>query len=323
MPVGLATDKHLQVQAMPIKLFLDGNNSYVFNPNHFLTFGVNRIVVWFQQPFRLLDSQRARWKLVVFCGVFGCLFVNIFQPFNLTEWFVTVKTPLFIILTFFSAAGMAALALSQFAIRSLFKVEYTSRANYMLWLLVEFFLITIAMHCVNVFFLKVPFINLPEYLLTLKYTLGVLILPYFFALLMLYIEEQLQVVQQLTLKVNRATTADTVTIQDENGKAVLTLPLKNILYFKSEDNYITLYYKQDNEVRKELIRTSLKKIEQELNLATLIRIHRSFMVNTQNLMSAAKTSRGYQVKMEFTTEPLPVSATYQSAFEEKVIQKPA
>lgn len=284
---------------------------------------MNRIVAWFQKPFRLLDSVRARWKLVIFCGVFGCLFLNIFQPFNLTEWFVNVKTPLFIILTFFSAAGMAALALSQFAVRMLFKIEYTTRGNYLLWLLVEFFLLSLAMHSVNVFFLEVPFINLPEYLLTLKYTLGVLILPYFFALLMLYLEEQLQVVQELTLKANKAVTTDTVTIQDESGKSVLTLPLKNILYFKSEDNYILLYYKQDIEVRKELIRTTLKKLEQELNIATLVRIHRSFMINTQNLLAAAKTSRGYQVKMEGFGEPLPVSATYQTLFEEKVIQKPA
>jgi hypothetical protein len=284
---------------------------------------VNKITDWFQQPFRLLDSIRARWKLVIFCGVFGCIFLNLFQPFNLTQWFVTVKTPLFIILAFFSAAGMAALALSQFAIRALFKIEYTTRGNYLWWLLVEFFLISLAVHSVNVFFLEVPFINLPEYVLTLKYTLGVLILPYFFALLMLYLEEQLQVVQQLTLKANRVATIETVTINDENGKAMLTLPLKNILYFKSEDNYILLYYKEDNEVRKELIRTTLKKLEQELNVASLVRIHRSFMINTQNLLSAAKTSRGYQVRMDATTEPLPVSSTYQSTFEEKVIQKPA
>jgi hypothetical protein len=284
---------------------------------------VNKIVAWFQQPFRLLDSVRARWKLVIFCGVFGCLFLNIFQPFNLTEWFVSVKTPLFIILTFFSAAGMAALALSQFAIRSLFKIQYTTRGNYLLWLLVEFFLLSLAMHSVNVFFLELPFINLTEYLLTIKYTFGVLILPYFFAILLLYLEAQLQAVEQLTVKVNRAVTTDTVTIHDENGKAVLTLPLKNILYFKSEDNYILLYYKQDNQARKELIRTNLKKLEQELNFANLIRIHRSFMINTQNLLSAARTSRGYQVKMDSTEEPLPVSATYQSVFEEKVIQRPA
>jgi hypothetical protein len=281
------------------------------------------IIEWFRQPFRLLDSVQARWKLVIFCGVFGCLFLNIFQPFNLTQWFTTVKTPLFIILTFFSAAGMAALALTQFAFRSIFNVELTTRFGFLGWLLLEFFIISIAMHSVNVYLLGLPFINLPEYLITLKYTLMVLVLPYFLAILLLFMEQQLQVVQELTLKVNRSATTDKVTINEENGKVVLTMPLKNILYFKSEDNYVLLYYKHESEVRKELIRTNLKKLEQELGLASLIRIHRSYMINSLNLLSAIKTSRGYQVKMEGSAEQLPVSATYQQSFEEKMIQKSA
>lgn len=280
------------------------------------------IVAWFRQPFRLLDTVQSHWKLVIFCGVFGCLFLNIFQPFNLTQWFITVKTPLFIILTFFSAAGMAALALTQFAFRSVFHIELTTRIGFLGWLLLEFFIISVAMHSVNVYLLGLPFINLPEYLITLKYTLMVLVLPYFLAILLLFVELQLQVVQELTLKVNRSETGN-VTIHDENGKVALTMPLRNILYFKSEDNYILLFYKHEGEMRKELIRTNLKKLEQELGLASLIRIHRSYMINSLNLLSAIKTSRGYQVKMEGSAEQLPVSATYQQSFEERMIQKSA
>jgi DNA-binding LytR/AlgR family response regulator len=215
---------------------------------------------------------------------------------------------------------MAALALTQFAFRSLFKIELTTRIGFLGWLLVEFFIISVVMHMVNTYFLSLPIINLPEYLVTLKYTLMVLVLPYFLAILLLFVEQQLKVVQELTLKVNRSTTTDLVTIHDENGKVALTLPLRNILYFKSEDNYIFLYHKHEAGVRKELIRTTLKKLEQELDLACLMRIHRSYMINCQNLISAIKTSRGYQVKMDGTNEQLPVSATYQLSFEEKVIQ---
>lgn len=282
---------------------------------------MNGIVAWFRQPFRLLDSIAARWKLVIFCGVFGCLFLNIFQPFNLTQWFTTVKTPLFIILTFFSVAGVAALALTQFAFRSLFKVELTTRIGFLGWLLVEFFVISIAMHSVNVFLLDLPFVNFPEYLLTLKYTLMVLVLPYFLAILLLFVEQQLNIVQELTLKVFQSPATDTVTIHDENGKVVLTMPLRNIVYFKSEDNYILLYYKHENEMQKELIRTNLKKLEQELSQDYLIRIHRSYMINSQHLVSAIRTARGYQVKMNGAMDPLPVSSTYQPSFEEKLVKK--
>jgi hypothetical protein len=279
------------------------------------------IISWFRQPFRLLDSHRARWQLVIFCGVFGCVFLNVFHPFNMNEWFHSVETPLFAILTFFPAAGMAALALTQFVVRSLFRVELTTRISFFGWLLVEFFFISVAVHTVNIILLKLPFFNLHEYLDTLKYTLMVLVLPYFLAILLLFVQRQLVTVEELTIKVNKSHSSESVTINDENGKIVVRMPAGNILYFKSEDNYIFLYYKSDQEVKKELIRNNLKKLEQDLNLPNFIRIHRSYMINSQNLVSIQKTSQGYRVKMDASPDQvLSVSATYQRAFEDRVVQ---
>lgn len=278
------------------------------------------VFTWFRKPFRLLDSMRARVKLVIFSGVFGCLFLNIFHPFNINQWFNDVKAPLYIILTFFSVAGMAALALTQLALRSIFRIKVTTRIAFLGWLLVEFFFISLAIHVVNISLLDLSFFNIPEYFVTLKYTLLVLVLPYFLGILLLFVQQQLQVVEELTFKVNQSVTTGNVTLTDENDKIVMNLPLRSIAYFKSEDNYTLIYYYTgDNQFKKELIRTNLKKLEQDLNLPNLIRIHRSYMINSQNLRSAIKTSRGYQVRMD-DDQLLPVSATYKQSFETKVIQ---
>ncbi|MBL7857597.1 MAG: LytTR family transcriptional regulator [Cyclobacteriaceae bacterium] len=284
---------------------------------------MDRIVSWFRQPFHLLDTVRARLKLVLFCGVFGCLFLNIFHPFNLTEWFVGVKTPLFVILTFFSAAGMAALALTQFVFRSVFRIQLTTRIGFLQWLLVEFFVISVAVHTVNILVLGLPFVNLPEYLITLKYTLLILVLPYFLGILLLFVEQQLLVVEELTVKINKASLPDTISIADENGKVTVSLPVQNIICFKADDNYVVLYHKRDQVVQKELIRTNLKRLEQDMNPVHFIRIHRSYIINCLNLAAAMKTARGYQVRMQGVDFSLPVSATYQQAFEERVIQQGA
>lgn len=291
---------------------------------YFNGFEMTNIISWFRQPFRLLDSHRARWQLVIFCGVFGCLFLNVFHPFNMNLWFSSVKAPMFAILTFFCAAGMAALALTQFVVRALFRVELTTRISFFAWLLVEFFVISVATHTVNIILLDVPFINLPEYLSTLKYTLLALVLPYFLAILLLFVQEQRAEVEELTIKVNKSHTPESVAINDENGKMVVRMPAGNILYFKSEDNYILLYYKTEHEVKKELIRNTLKKLEQDLGNPNFIRIHRSYMINTQNLASILRTSQGYRLKIEAAPDQVfMVSATYQRAFEDRVVQKEA
>jgi DNA-binding LytR/AlgR family response regulator len=289
--------------------------------NHLLTSWMN-VVAWLRHPFRLLDSVRSRWMLIIFCGIFGCLFLIIFKPFDIDQWFNNVNTPLLIVLTFFSVAGMTALALTQFALRWVFSIQLTTRKGFLLWMLVDFFFISLAVHTVDVLLLNLPFLNLPEYLENLKHTFLVLMLPYFVGVLLLYLQEQLQVVQELTLRINNPSNlTESVTINDENGKVAVNMPLRNILYFKSEDNYVLLYYKYENELKKELIRNNLKKLEQDLVQPSFVRIHRSYMINRQNLLSAVKTSKGYKVKMDTASQHhLPVSATYQRSFEEKVVQ---
>ena len=282
---------------------------------------MNALVAWLRQPFRLLDTSQSRWKLIIFCGLFGCIFLTVFLPFNIDLWFNNVSTPLFVVFTFFSVAGMAALALSQFAFRGLFNVRMATRIGFFAWLLVDFFFISLAIHTVDILLLDLPFFSLSEYLENLKHTLLVLMLPYFVGILILYVQEQLQVVEELTLKANKPANTDSVTIIDENDKVAVSMPVRNILYFKSEDNYVLLYYKHESELKKELIRTNLKKLEQELNQPGFVRIHRSYMINSQNLLSAVKTSRGYKVKMDNDPQHhLPVSATYQTSFEGKVVQ---
>ena len=284
---------------------------------------MNRVVSWFQQPFRLLDSHKSRWQLIVFCGLFGCIFLNVFHPFNIDQWFNNVRAPLFVILSFFPVAGMAAVALSQFAFRSWFNVNLTTRMSFFGWLLIEFFVISIAIHTVNILLLDLPFINLPEYLVTLKYTLLLLVLPYFLGIMLLLVQDQLVVVRELTIKVNQsAITDESVVITDENGKAVVRMPVRNILYFKSEDNYVLLFYKSEHDVKKELIRNNLKKLEKDLDLPNFMRIHRSYMINTQNLASVLRTGQGYRIKMNGGSDhELSVSATYQRNFEDRVVQK--
>ncbi|HCW08706.1 MAG TPA: hypothetical protein DGG95_15210, partial [Cytophagales bacterium] len=209
---------------------------------------VEKIVAWLRQPFHLLDTVRSRWQLVIFCGVFGCVFLTVFKPFNMSTWFPEAETPLFVIITFFSATGMAALALSQFAFRALFKIELTTRISFLLWTLFEFFIISIAAHFINFIFTHHPLFDFNEYLETITYTFLVLVLPYFLMILFLYLQQQLVVVEELTLKVAQPMANENISISDENDKVVLSLAAKNILYFKSEDNYVLLFYQIENKI---------------------------------------------------------------------------
>lgn len=245
----------------------------------------------------------------MFCGCFGFLFLVVFQPFNLATWFQQVDAPLPAILTFFICAGMAALALTQFALRPLFKIKSITRIGFISWFFLEYLLISLAAHSINIYLLDVSFYNGAEFVATLKYTLLILMLPYFLGLLLLYLERQFYKIRELEHKI-RKPPLEFLTIPDEQGRLVAQVPVKNILYLKSEDNYVELFYKSDGTIRKQLIRTTLKKLEETLDPERVIRIHRSYMVNRLTLDSVVKTQKGYVVRMESVAVDLPVSTTY-------------
>lgn len=108
----------------------------------------------------------------------------------------------------------------------------------------------------------------------------------------------------------------TVTIADENQRLALTVNLKCLLFLKSEDNYVSVFSLRNRELREDVIRTNLKKLERELPTPPLLRTHRSYMVNIDQLAAVNRKHKGYEVWLEgFPEGPIPVSAGYKEHFE--------
>ncbi|MNL18771.1 LytTr DNA-binding domain protein [compost metagenome] len=110
--------------------------------------------------------------------------------------------------------------------------------------------------------------------------------------------------------------SENLQISDENGKLILTLQPGNVLFFKSEDNYVDVHYMLGGELKRELVRTTLKRIESTCSYAGLVRVHRSYTINMKTVSSAKKTQKGYVI--QFDAMPglyIPVSASHQKHFE--------
>ena len=77
------------------------------------------------------------------------------------------------------------------------------------------------------------------------------------------------------------------------------------------DNYVTIYYVDNNKITKYLIRNTLKNFEQKLHPKNIMRCHRSYMVNFEKVKIMRKEKTGLYLELDI--EPkfrLPVSKTY-------------
>ncbi len=106
-----------------------------------------------------------------------------------------------------------------------------------------------------------------------------------------------------------------VNFSDEKGVLRLSVRQEDLLYLKSADNYVYVYYlNSKKEIVNYLLRNTLKNIEGQFPNICLIRCHRFYVVNSNNVKLLRKSKDG--LLLELDTEVLceiPVSKTYISS----------
>lgn len=93
----------------------------------------------------------------------------------------------------------------------------------------------------------------------------------------------------------------------ENRKAALHIEPADLYFIRSEGNYVEVFYQQNQKVHKELVRNSLKAMEDQLSSADFYRCHNRFLVNLRHIQKVVGNARNLDLVLEGTDEKVPVS----------------
>ena len=103
-------------------------------------------------------------------------------------------------------------------------------------------------------------------------------------------------------------------IENENGKILLDIPIKNIICFEANDNYVVTYYlDREERLKKSMERISLKKIEEiveGLNVDNFTRVHKSYLINKSFLEEIKGKAQAHKLKLYHLELLIPVSRAY-------------
>lgn len=273
-----------------------------------------------EQPrFTLLDSVANRISLIAFCSVFSFLFMYIFLPFNINMWYEGQQLSLMALFFIFTLCGVVVLCISQFGLYRLKWRRRLTNATYLCWFVGEILGITVMVTIADVILVDTFFLTWSEFINTLRYVALILPLPYCIALLWFFTREKMAQLKRLEKEQVTQPIADPcILIRDEHDKPVLTLHPGKLLLMKAEDNYVQVFYLSGNTISKELVRTSLKKLESYLTAGTFVRAHRSYLVNISKVVLFKKNTKGYYLELEGLGDiSVPVSATCLTAFQER------
>ncbi len=265
-----------------------------------------KLTSFFTQPFTLINSPKQKLILIGICLGFGVLFTNVFIPFNVNQWEQDSGINQFLRLTSYYFIIAITLSFTQFIIRKLFKVYTFTIWRFILWFFGEVVFI-------SVIYLFVYSDNLNSFgelfMFSFRHTLLGISIPYLLALIILALIKSRDKIPK-----NQNKKTDLIGIPDEKGVVKISLLLSNILYIESADNYIEIYYLDENLVKTTLIRNTLKTIENLFKNSMLKRCHRSYIVNVEKIKLAERKSGKLYLHLINIKSVIPVSRNYIAAF---------
>jgi LytTr DNA-binding domain len=95
-------------------------------------------------------------------------------------------------------------------------------------------------------------------------------------------------------------------ICDENQKDKIKVSADDLLFIKADDNYIEIYYLQQNQIKKTVFRNTLKAVE-ALVLDAMFRCHRTYLVNLKQVNKISGNAQGYRLHFDKIEQTIPVS----------------
>ena len=111
---------------------------------------------------------------------------------------------------------------------------------------------------------------------------------------------------------------DIINFNDYTGALKFTVKLENIYYIKAEGNYVNVYYNNKGGISSFVLRNKIQAIEDAFVGTPLMRCHRTYIVNSNNIKLIRNDADGYYIDFNQTgLESVPVSNTYR----EKIVKR--
>jgi len=110
-----------------------------------------------------------------------------------------------------------------------------------------------------------------------------------------------------------------ITIEAENEKDNLRIEAKSFLAASSADNYVKVFYLENDQIKNAMLRTTLKKLEENaLPFPELFRCHRTAIINMAAVESLTGSAQGYRLQLMGLPEEIPVSRNLNQVIKEKL-----
>lgn len=265
-----------------------------------------------------MSSNKNNIKLILFTAVFSLCFINIYRPFDSTEWYAVSSFYYFVYSFLLVLTGILVIALSRFLMSQFIKRNKLHNVEYFLWVLVEILILSIIYTIYTISarpeltWWHVSDVIVVFEQINLK-TILIIILPYIVSWLYFSNEDKRKKIRAILKREKTVLPNAIVQFCDENEELKFSTQVGNIVLLESADNYVEITYLNQGIPSKFLIRNTLKRLSNTtLYNSSIKRCHRSRMVNFAHVEALRKQSNGIYLEIDVPDiKMISVSKSYQ------------
>ena len=250
-------------------------------------------------------------QLILLTALFALVFINIYKPFSSSNWYPVSELKFFLFSSLIILTGVLVVVISRICMFYYGRKHGITYGAYTVWIIIE-----VASMALFYTFYTLTLNPERDWMGVFKEsvidTSLVLLLPYF--ILHLYFsyqekEKMLRLLEQT--RADLSAQQSVFSFYDEKNDFKLSVKRNNLLYLESADNYVCIWYLNKGILSKFMLRNSLKAIEETLSDTHVLRCHRSFMVNFEQVKVIRREKDGIYLELGIDKVPdIPISKTY-------------
>lgn len=276
-----------------------------------------KVIRFLKKPYPYdLPTWGRSLRLATGIGAFIAVFLMIFQPFGLEQ--IPFQFRLLYILGY-GGITFTAILLFQMGVKQIFpgffKEESWTTGKEMIENLGILLLIGMGNYSYTLI-IGGAFWSFSNFIFLLMATMAVGIFPITVLVFLSYakvLKNNLMEAQKMEMAIQKrplTTEGAIVCISSKYQQEDLSLPLSELLWISSADNYAEVVGVRDGKVKKSLVRTTLSELEESLSTKGILRTHRSYMVNLNQVIHIEGNAQGYQLFFKGFEQAVPVSRKY-------------
>ena len=274
--------------------------------------------------------------MIIFVPIFALLFISIYSPFDFDRidtdtrflaWLnISRELVVQLITIFLILMGMAVAAVSRWLMSLYARRRDISYVKYIAWIACEILAMTIIFTLATVLFTDTEKGVITLFKNTLIKTFFILLIPYTMCYIYFIWQErvaQLRLLRERIAEDETALQTAYVQIFDTKGEMRLSVRREHLLLIESADNYICVWYTNNNAPKKVLVRNTMKQVALQLASTHIQQCHCSYMVNLDLVKVMRREKEGMFVEFGIAGVPdVPISKTYADSIKKWLMSSP-